>query len=429
MPLAFQLKVYLESDNVFKNIKENIQHIEQSNKKKLFGNKVVVPIFLYFDDFGINSPLGPHAMSLCGAYYTIPVIPTYLLSKLNHIFLAGIFKSDHMKHFGINSTLYKIVKEFNKLEQDGIELDIEGSKQKIYFSVSLIIGDNLSLNTVLQFTKSFNANFYCRLCKRSIINMQSDTKEVPECFTLKHGLAKSDRLKLLDLYEIQSNCEGLIPPQVNPEVMALMSAAYSNRDKARAEHQLHLSKGLTALGKGLSMLLDDSENIPKPLIEKILTCFSDAGRILTDLFFKESLRRKSLISPILNKQTKDIVDQTETTPDPSSGEHRSAQGAPQKGVDEPTGPISKENVNKVHELSRLGGTEEYSFVARTLGRLITNKLASEFSYLGKRTKKPFNKLTLNKLVIEAGMLLFKNSSQDIFEKAISKWLKRAKERK
>jgi len=35
----------------------------------------------------------------------------------------------------------------------------------VYFILGLILGDNLGLNTILEFSKSFSANYYCRFCK------------------------------------------------------------------------------------------------------------------------------------------------------------------------------------------------------------------------------------------------------------------------
>ena len=35
----------------------------------------------------------------------------------------------------------------------------------VHFILGLILGDNLGLNTMLDFSKSFSANYYCRFCK------------------------------------------------------------------------------------------------------------------------------------------------------------------------------------------------------------------------------------------------------------------------
>ncbi|VEN42340.1 unnamed protein product [Callosobruchus maculatus] len=53
----------------------------------------------------------------------------------------------------------------------------------------------------------------------------------------------------------------------------------------------------------------------------------------------------------------------------------------------------------VNEVSRLGGNSHYDFVSRVLQKIITNKLASKYSYYGRKGKAAFNTLTINQLVI------------------------------
>ncbi|KAK5645114.1 hypothetical protein RI129_006414 [Pyrocoelia pectoralis] len=83
----------------------------------------------------------------------------------------------------------------------------------------------------------------------------------------------------------------------------------------------------------------------------------------------------------------------------------------------------------VREFSRLGGTNEYNLITRILEKVITNKLASTFSYLGKKQKKPFKNLLLNKVIIKVGTTVFSAKTELPFENAVAKWLRRAKERK
>uniref|UniRef100_A0A1Y1LZX5 DUF4806 domain-containing protein n=2 Tax=Photinus pyralis TaxID=7054 RepID=A0A1Y1LZX5_PHOPY len=55
--------------------------------------------------------------------------------------------------------------------------------------------------------------------------------------------------------------------------------------------------------------------------------------------------------------------------------------------------------NAVMELSRVGGSNTYSFVSRTLALLITNELAITYSWLGRKGKKVFKTLKVASLVI------------------------------
>lgn len=152
------------------------------NIVKKYTNKIVIPYFMYFDDFEINNPLGPHSgeQKICGCYYSFPTVPNHHLSKLNNIFIACLFKSKDQSTFGNRAVLSKLIEQIKSLERDGITLKIDGTDVRVYFVLGgLVIGDNLGLNTILGFTKSFNSNFYCRACKRSKLEMRKDTKEHP----------------------------------------------------------------------------------------------------------------------------------------------------------------------------------------------------------------------------------------------------------
>lgn len=53
----------------------------------------------------------------------------------------------------------------------------------------------------------------------------------------------------------------------------------------------------------------------------------------------------------------------------------------------------------MNEVSQIGGSSVYNFIQRALQMLITNDLAAEYSWLGRRAKKTFNTLKLANLII------------------------------
>ncbi|KAF0693247.1 Uncharacterized protein FWK35_00033783, partial [Aphis craccivora] len=55
--------------------------------------------------------------------------------------------------------------ELNYLENTGISVTHNNKVQQIFFSLGLIIGDNLGLHSVLGFTESFVSRYPCRFCK------------------------------------------------------------------------------------------------------------------------------------------------------------------------------------------------------------------------------------------------------------------------
>lgn len=54
---------------------------------------------------------------------------------------------------------------------------------------------------------------------------------------------------------------------------------------------------------------------------------------------------------------------------------------------------------QMNELAKIGGNSIYNFTQRALNMLITNDLATTYSWLGRRAKKTFNKLKLADLII------------------------------
>ncbi|CAH1114912.1 unnamed protein product [Psylliodes chrysocephalus] len=135
-------------------------------KIKTFKDKIVLPYFLYLDDFEINNPLGSHATShsMTAIYYSFPLFKKSN-SKLNDIFLAGIFKASDVKTFGNNKCLEDLINELNGLQREGVTLSTKSGNVTVYFVLGLVLGDNLGLNSILGFTTSFNANYFCRFCK------------------------------------------------------------------------------------------------------------------------------------------------------------------------------------------------------------------------------------------------------------------------
>ncbi|KAK4882696.1 hypothetical protein RN001_006015 [Aquatica leii] len=79
----------------------------------------------------------------------------------------------------------------------------------------------------------------------------------------------------------------------------------------------------------------------------------------------------------------------------------------------------------VKELSKLGGSNEYHFVSRIMEKIMTNSLASHYSYLGKKQRKNF--LLFHQIILKTGLMAFSQKTHVVFEQCIAKWLRRAKE--
>lgn len=126
---------------------------------------------------------------------------------------------------------------------------------------------------------------------------------------LINGLEREEKLSLLNKYVLPSNCQAMAPPEVNPEILSILSPPNSNRDKNLQGQQTQLAKGLVALSKGMEVLLTN-KRIPKEIKENLLEYLSDSGRILTDLQYNITMVRRNLISPSLSKSVKEAVEKT-----------------------------------------------------------------------------------------------------------------------
>ncbi|CAG9761375.1 unnamed protein product [Ceutorhynchus assimilis] len=89
-----------------------------------------------------------------------------------------------------------------------------------------------------------------------------------------------------------------------------MSALHKKRDSGYSAIQNQISHGLSALGQGLKITLEEGNNFPKELKENLMTPLWDSGKILTNLFFSLSQTRRTLISQTVNRQVKDIIEKS-----------------------------------------------------------------------------------------------------------------------
>ncbi len=194
LPLKFLFRKIFEQDDILKETMDSIHRFSSSDresienftqgelwKKKVdsFGDKIVIPYFIYSDDFEINNCLGSHAAPMTAIYFSFPVL--FNNSKLKNIFLAGLLKSSDLKTFGNDLCLETFIQELISLEKDGLKIQTNKGHFEVYFVLGLVLGDNLGLNSILGFTKSFSARFFCRFCKCSKEQSQKCNNEKNVC--------------------------------------------------------------------------------------------------------------------------------------------------------------------------------------------------------------------------------------------------------
>lgn len=165
-----------------------------------FSDKIVFPIFLYYDDAEMGNPLGSHSgiHKMGCVYYTVPSLPPEYLSSLDNIFVGYLFHSQDRGTFKINNyDMYKaLIKELIDLDTNGISITVNFKTYQIYFALGLVLGDNLGLNSILGFVESFSANHYCRICRSPKSDMQKMIYEFSE--TLRNEINYDTDINLAD---------------------------------------------------------------------------------------------------------------------------------------------------------------------------------------------------------------------------------------
>lgn len=192
MDINFQLKSFFESKNVWKETITHLHELEQSDRirnivngstwqqvKEKYAGDFVLPLTFYSDEYEINDNLSSHNKkdTICGMYFTCLVIPEKYASKLRNIFVAGTVKKVSINNVGINALMDKVVQKFKSIEEDGVQINVDGVNILVRFPLVMMQGDNLGIHTMLMFAGGFNAKYYCRFCKQEKEYLQRATCE------------------------------------------------------------------------------------------------------------------------------------------------------------------------------------------------------------------------------------------------------------
>ncbi|KAF9419396.1 hypothetical protein HW555_004044 [Spodoptera exigua] len=119
-----------------------------------------------------------------------------------------------------------------------------------------------------------------------------------------HGLNEETRKNIINKQETPKNCSLLNPPKLNEEVAAALSDSGVKRDSRIREQQITLGAAITSLGKVLNTLIANQDTT-----DQILT-LSNAARLLCHIYHENCITRRSLILPGLNKEMKELMEQT-----------------------------------------------------------------------------------------------------------------------
>lgn len=59
----------------------------------------------------------------------------------------------------------QLIDEIIFLEQEGLSISTSKGNMHVHFILAIMLGDNLGINSFLEFSKSFSASYFCRFCK------------------------------------------------------------------------------------------------------------------------------------------------------------------------------------------------------------------------------------------------------------------------
>lgn len=156
-----------------------IQGSYWQSKRLIHKDEIVIPIFLFFDDYETSNALGSHSgiHKLGAVYISVPCLPPWRCSVLSNIFLALLFHSSDRTRFGNKIIFEPVINELNYLSTTGISFNLPNFSGIVHFELALIIGDNLGIHSITGFLESFSANYSCRICRITKERMKVQSRE------------------------------------------------------------------------------------------------------------------------------------------------------------------------------------------------------------------------------------------------------------
>ncbi|XP_052128324.1 uncharacterized protein LOC127750511 [Frankliniella occidentalis] len=126
-------------------------------------------------------------------------------ASTDDIFLALVFNPDY-RCFSDDKAFGPLISQLKALEENGIIVETPDGPKKVFFVSSLLLGDNMGLNSVGGFAESFSAGYYCRFCKthKTVANTQS--VENAESLRTKENYEEDLAVNNVELTGVKKNC-------------------------------------------------------------------------------------------------------------------------------------------------------------------------------------------------------------------------------
>jgi hypothetical protein len=120
------------------------------------------------------------------------------------------------------------------------------------------------------------------------------------------GLSKDVKKDLLNKYFLPENCQKIDSPRLNPEIKAALSDALIKKDKVIETKQHQNAVAISCISHALTKMFA-SQNKNTETIKLLL----DAGKLLCDSQYIESMSRRGFVTSTIKKDIKDQLYTTE----------------------------------------------------------------------------------------------------------------------
>jgi hypothetical protein len=166
---------------------------------------------MYYDDFTAANAIGLNTKrnKVGAVYYVLGNLSPKYRSKLDHIQLAMLCRSQYVKKYGTEKIFEPILSDIKRLETEGINILFDGTNYNFKGTISFLSADNLAAHGLGGYHENFSTVLrLCRTCTVTKHEMQDVfrnnefTFRTPEMYD-RHVAAVSQDRSLASVYGIK----------------------------------------------------------------------------------------------------------------------------------------------------------------------------------------------------------------------------------
>lgn len=120
------------------------------------------------------------------------------------------------------------------------------------------------------------------------------------------GLSKDSKKELLEKHQIPKNCVKIDAPKLNPEIKAALSEMLIKKDKALENKQIQVAASISCISEALTRLFSLEQKD-----QAVIKLLIEAGRLMCDSQYNESMTRRNFICSTIKKDIKDQLFNTD----------------------------------------------------------------------------------------------------------------------